>query len=389
MLNQQEEQQKQLIESRLTLTFKIQANHLSRETNTFQSQQRHQMLQIKCLAMLSVEFDSNTVISVLGEKKTLNNKRNRNSQIAARLSADHLQVTPLLPSVSRLQSDSAQLSMNEEQEEKLTVTSVSHQTIHNGSFTNNLSNNLEYSEYKWPQQTESLQRMPSPTSFSNPWIKSPVTTTPTTSNIPNSQDSEFSMTDLNTGNRLDSNNRASIRQPSSPSSSSGIMVPIMWTNRQIKLQSEFIDQKLQFTHSNELDTPTIEARLVQDLPADSSSDDSNSNTSSQSDNSADISAASAFDDNFTGEPEARTTFNRAPVSEAPPSNLTPDTEDQSYELNDMVQFTCYPRVASSDRNDVRKKIYSKWFINNKEVSLILENLQKIYNSVLLLITNHH
>lgn len=357
MLNQPYEQH--LIESRLTLSIKIQPYHLSRD-NSSQSypstQQRYQFLRFRCLAMLSVEFDSETGISVSSGRTTVN-KKNRSSQIAARLQIDNREMrsTPS-PYMSRL-------TMSGEQEEKLRALIPSHRILLGNKMGTNLSD-LEYFEYRWPQPIDSPHKMPSErkNSFTNAWITSPVTTgtTPTLPSI-SGQDSEF-QTEFSTVNRLNNNNRASMRQSSSVAS----LVPISWTNKQIKLQSEFIDQMLQITHANELDTPTIEARLIRELP-DSSSDADEDSMSRTSPTDSDISSASMFDDTFTGEPEARTTFNEASTGEALPSN-TPDSGDQNYELNDMVRFTCNPRIALSDRNNVRKNFHLKWFVNNKEVS---------------------
>lgn len=362
MLNQQNEQQ-YLMESRLTLSFKIQPYHLSKD-NSLQlyptAPQRHQFLRLRCLAMLSLEFDSETVISVLSGKRNVN-KKNRSSQIAASsLQLDNLREVETTPPPYMSRLSILPQSMTEEQEEKFKATSTSHQ-IHVGNRISANLSDLELYEYRWPQSTiDSPHKVPSErrNSFPNAWITSPATTATPTLPSTSIQDSEL-ITDLSIGNRLN-NNRVPMRQPS-------IMVsvaPASWTSKQIKLQSEFIDERLQFTHANELDTPTIEARLIQEIP-DSSDDGEETRSRISPPSDSDISSASMFDDTFTGEPEARATFNQASMSETSPP---PDLDDQNYELNDMVQFTCNPRVAFSDRNDVRKRIQSSWFINNKEVS---------------------
>lgn len=318
----------QLTESRLTLSFRLNPSHLLKANNSpserAQQQQHHyhhyqtrnQVLKLRCLSKLSVEFSSETNIVVSGGANLIKKRQQLQEQ-----------ATSQLPAPSSLRA-----TIQAEETRRGEPISASGPTLA-----------PDRPVYRWPRPLVGLQE----TSFGDPQM------------YRHQHESSARFVDTwTTASRFAPAEQAEeLEQPTTtrrPSSARSQLV--VWTSRQLKAQSEHIDQLVRLSRPNELDTPLIEAKT---LPTsfegpDASSDDSDTTN----DESGDL--APRGDVNW----DTNGTATEAPTS----SKVAEQTMRQDYELNELVQFTCKSRMSPPERDSTRR-IQLKWFINGKEVSL--------------------
>lgn len=308
-----QQQKQQLIGSKLSLSFRIGLEHLfnknmyNAEKDGLQQQSYSKFLyennlrplNLRCVSRLTVEFSSETEILVLNGKSSL--KRSRN----------------LIENINKYTSKS---ESKREKVSKQAMNNISNRLEHNPT-----KNITSFEEYRWSRTSggaNSKQKSVVPTD-SRLWASDMM------ANRDNDEEStaepiydEIVMSNNQMGNNL-----------------------IVWTNQQLRSQSDFINQKLLIAHSNELEPPKIRA------------------STQLNDILLDTDTVNSF---VTPELENQTIKNEMRTPGYRNNELL--VRKDSYHPNDIVKFTCSPRYALPDRVGVVKKVYSKWLINNKEVS---------------------
>ena len=129
----------------------------------------------------------------------------------------------------------------------------------------------------------------------------------------------------------------------------------VWTRAQLRAQAEHVEQLLRRSRPNELEPPQIEARALGFVGA-----------ANEEEADEDEALADGGEASLEGGEESV-------ASAQPPLGSHTDSADsrslsiKDYELNEIVQFTCTPRVGAPDQENLRRT-HLKWFINDIEVS---------------------
>lgn len=320
----------QLIESKLTIAFKLQASHLLKNqlnastlNNRERAQQqmpatlqRYQQLKLSCSAKLSVEYTSETNILVSGGKTSV--KRRRQQQKTE-------MPNTWLPLPSSWHSDES--------------TVINYQ---NGQMKDQHQNG-ELPIYKWPQPTSTSDGQ-------NLYNRLNGGNRRTIGFLDNNDDNNWQPNQTQNSDR----HHTYQENTSGVSSQHNNYQPrfdglrnhqvVVWTRKQLRDQAEHIELMLRGLQPNEIEAPSIEANTKLD-----------EDKATESANGDEINSDSAHDS--------------LPVSvsvdkgdESPSSNTTDD-----YDLGDKIEFVCIPSVNSIAR-DTMRNVRLKWFINNQEVS---------------------
>lgn len=296
----------QLVESRLTLSFRLQPNHLLGNQTVGHSKQLL-LIKLRCVAKFAVEFVSDASILASGGKTQTTRVHQR-------------------PAVPR-QSDSSGAGSRPKRPEASTAQTVS--------------------PYRWPRPAQP-GAAPSGAERRNSPLEA------------NLADSRFSSV------LADSEPETGSGRPH-PSRQYTVLV---WTNRQLRAQAEHIDQLLRSSHPNELESPIIVAKSLKFDEEDVDNDNDDESHLADNQESAESSLAEAHIKSGPLWPPDKGRLALADEDPAPAGAISaqPPTVNQDYELNDIVQFTCISRVSRPDSRDVRRSVRLKWFINDKEVS---------------------
>lgn len=299
---------KGLIESKLSLAFRIGLEHmfnknvydpkrdgLQRQSySRFLYENNLRPLKLRCSSRLIVEFTSETEIFVLNGSKS-SPKRSRN----------------LIESVN-----------NNDNKTNTIITNKSANGLAKNDSIGVSKGNFE--EYKWPRAFGSKKTIKPPiNSKLHSW----------TQNSDRNNDQE-QMNELPNDKISVSNNQVGSNL-------------VVWTNQQLKSQADSIEKILSIAHSNEFESPKIKA-----------------NTHNLSDFLLDTTAGiPKRADSKASNRQFKENINSAYGN----NELLVQSGD--YQPNDIVKFTCIPSYKLPEEVEVVKKVYSKWLLNNKEVSL--------------------
>lgn len=144
--------------------------------------------------------------------------------------------------------------------------------------------------------------------------------------------------------------------PSNQRTSANQLLVVVWTNRQIKAQSEHIEQLLQRTKPNQLEPPIIEASIK----APTSKSSANYGDEGEGDSTG-----------IELQPGDNETAYARNWRHSPSNSSVPDEEsdtgapDQEPE-RDLFEFTCTSRLNSPER-DLLGDVRLVWSLNNKQV----------------------
>lgn len=311
-----------LIESRLTLTLKLQPNVLFRQPNASTLDlQRHAGLHpinLRCIAKLIVEFTSETSILVSGGKTTIKRRQQQQQPLGAPL-----------PSASLL-VESASQTANESP-----VAQDKHSQPDNWN---------QFPMYRWPRPQRATAHQDrqrhslAADALAEPWpIQAPGAVEPE----PQQQQQQQQVT------------RASHQQ-------AGRQV-VVWTQRQLRAQAEHIEQMLRKSHPNQLEPPIIEARTQLE------------DAGGQEEKEGEEEEEEATGDRFESDSEP-------PDSRVRPGwtkrDRWPSSAVRDYELDELVQFTCTAQVGQAEQ-ELMRSVHLKWFINDHEVSWDTNKLSEL------------
>lgn len=317
----------QLVETKLNLAFRLQPSHLlSNQSQSFGASSRQlQLIRLRCVAKFGVEFTSDASILVSGGKTTMVRKRQEQHQ--KQTSTTNNKSTSGQP-----QDSTPSGSLHSK---KLVATSGAGQV-----------ENL----YRWPQPA-TAQALPAPPSAGRRSSSLEVNWPPSLSAGADLEPSEAAAS-VSRSTMLNSRQHNAV-----------------WTNRQLRVQADHIDRMLQISQPNELDAPIIVAKILKfdEFPDDASADN-NEMGDAEDPIGAQKSALSAISNGELWPDNGADKIRDADQASAYEATTARPAVSQDYELNDIVQFTCFSRTGHPNRADLGKNVYLKWHINNNEVT---------------------
>lgn len=418
----------QLIESRLTLSFRLQPEHLATTSHTtgnsaqqqpakqqaqatiaalYQNHaQRFQILRLKCLSRLSVDYSTQTSVLVSGGKTTLPKSSKRAGLLAA---VEQSQTTTTrsrtsggggggtnyqagLPSASSLVASSKLSAKDQSRQQHF---------LHQAASTTFEQQQPVVSIYRWPRPTQSTgneQRLhlSGSSSSSRRNINADLSSAYNgNSNVNNNDPWPSNVLELNEQITSASDLLSSGAATSRPNNQNMRQFKnhAQWSARQLRSQAEHIEQLLKAFKPNELDAPLVDAKLIiQEQPTMEFTPEDMPNTESPPNLSGEFDNINQDPTRTPEEPDAEQTehyykqqqSNSNNNNNNPNQGANPNLRD--YELNDLVKFTCRPRVARTFIGSASaststspsqtaggtlpaasKSIKSIWSINNNDV----------------------
>lgn len=320
-----------LAETRSTLVLRLSSAHL-RQLRAKASQQQRQRsvggaggsylpLKLSCVAQLSVEFTSNTSLLISGGKASTTTKRSRQQPVETQPEASSWRLDNKGPISGGGGINSRRRPIGELQD-GLTDDEGDPETISRDS--DRMDQPELVSIFRWPA---ARQR---PTKFT----------------------SDYDMASVATPGGLETN-----YHPDSGELSTMARKPmngrnlVVWTNRQLRDQSDHIDRLLARSSANELEPAHIEAQTVRGERA-------------KDEDEADPST--------NGWPSSRSSTSQ--TSDGP--TLIINNNNKDFELYELVNFTCYQENRAFGLRDGSERMHSvqlKWFLNDQELAGDLVN----------------